>query len=132
MEYAVPRERAGEAVRAVREIAGSGRFAVPVPIEVRFVAADDAFLSPANRRDSCYIALHQFHGIGWDGYFGEVEELLIGLGGRPHWGKRHTQTSATLEAMYPDWERFAAVRRRLDPDGLFSNAYVDRVLGAAA
>ena len=132
MEYAIPRDRASAAVRAVRQIAASGRFDVPVPIEVRFVAADDAFLSPANGDDRCYVAVHQFRGIDWSGYFGEVEKLLIDLGGRPHWGKRHTQTSATLSTMYPDWERFATVRRRLDPDGLFANAYVDRVLGAAA
>ncbi len=116
----------------MREVAESKRFDVPVPIEVRFVAGDDAFLSPANGRDSCYIAVHQFRGIDWSEYFGEVEELLVDFGGRPHWGKRHTQTSATLSTMYPDWERFAAVRHRLDPDEVFANAYVDRVLGAAA
>jgi FAD/FMN-containing dehydrogenase len=50
-------------------------------------------------------------------------------GGRPHWGKRHFQTAATLAPRYPDWERFQAVRRRLDSDGVFTNDYVDRVLG---
>jgi len=132
MEYAIPRERAAEAVRAVREIAASDRYDVPVPIEVRFVAADDAYLSPANGRESCYIAVHQFSGLDWGAYFGEVEALLTAMGGRPHWGKRHSQTAATLRPMYPEWESFATVRRRLDPDGTFANAYVDRALGAAA
>jgi L-gulono-1,4-lactone dehydrogenase len=34
-----------------------------------------------------------------------------------------------LAPRYPEWERFAAVRARFDPDGVFSNAYTDRVLG---
>ena len=37
-------------------------------------------------------------------------------GGRPHWGKRHFQTAATLAERYPRWEDFAAVRARLDPE----------------
>jgi L-gulonolactone oxidase len=51
------------------------------------------------------------------------------LGGRPHWGKMHYQTAATLAPKYPQWERFQSVRRRLDPDGRFSNPYLERVLG---
>jgi L-gulonolactone oxidase len=132
MEYAIPRERAAEAVSAVRGIAESARFDVPVPIEVRFVAADDALLSPASGRASCYIAVHQFHGLPWEPYFGAVEAALLSFGGRPHWGKRHTQRATTLSAMYPDWQRFAAVRRRLDPQGRFTNGYLERVLGPAA
>ena len=51
------------------------------------------------------------------------------LGGRPHWGKRHFQTAATLRPRYPEWERFQAVRARLDPEGRFANDWTDRVLG---
>ncbi len=129
MEYAIPRESAAAAVRSVRAVAESQRFDVPVPIEVRFAAADDAFLSPANGRDCCWIAVHQFAGLDWEDYFGAVEETLLGFGGRPHWGKRHFRTAANLRAAYPDWQRFAAVRRRLDPAGRFTNGYVERVLG---
>ena len=51
------------------------------------------------------------------------------LGGRPHWGKLHSQTAASLAERYPQWERFAAVRERVDPDRRFANAYLERVLG---
>lgn len=129
MEYAIPREHAAEAVRRVRALAEEARFDVPVPLEVRFVAADDAFLSPAGGRESCYVAVHQFSGMDWDGYFRAVEEVMIGYDGRPHWGKRHFQTAASLRKRYPDWDRFQAVRARLDPDGVFTNAHVERVLG---
>ena len=139
MEYALPRERTVEAVRSVLETVatrarGGGHrrgFAVPFPIEVRTVAADDALLSTAAGRDSGYVAVHMFEGMAWEPYFRAVEDVMLDLGGRPHWGKRHFQTAATLRERYPEWERFQAVRRRLDPGGRFANAYVERLLGPA-
>lgn len=131
MEYALPRERAAEAVRAVLEVAGRPDLAVPFPIEVRFVAPDDALLSPAGGRDTCYIAVHMYRGMEWESYFRAIETLMDGFEGRPHWGKRHFQTAATLAPRYPGWDRFQAVRARMDPDGTFANAYVRRVLGTA-
>ncbi len=137
MEYALPRERTVEAVRRVLELVEGGRraggtrnrFAVPFPIEVRTVAADDALLSTAAGRDSGFVAVHMFEGMAWEPYFRAVEAVMDELGGRPHWGKRHFQSAATLSGRYPEWERFQAVRRRLDPGGRFANAYTDRVLG---
>lgn len=131
MEYALPRERAAEAVRAVLEVAQRRGFAVPFPIEVRFVAPDDALLSPAGGRDTCYIAVHMYRGMEWEPYFRAVEQVMDGLDGRPHWGKRHFQTAATLAGRYPGWDSFQSVRRRLDSDGVFANDYVRRVLGPA-
>ncbi len=132
MEYALPRARAAEAMRAVLEVAQRPGMAVPFPIELRFVAPDDALLSPAGGRETCYLAVHMYRGMEWEPYFRGVEEVMDALDGRPHWGKRHFQTAATLAPRYPQWERFQAVRRRLDPDGVFENGYVRRVLGAAA
>jgi FAD-linked oxidoreductase len=128
MEYALPRAHAAEAVRLVRDLSEQSRFRVPLPLEVRFVAPDDAFVSPAYGRETCYIAVHMFQGMEWELYFRAVEEIMDGFGGRPHWGKRHFQTAETLRGRYPEWDRFAAVRTRLDPDGRFANAYVRRVL----
>jgi len=51
------------------------------------------------------------------------------VSGRPHWGKLHYQTAATLATRYPRWGEFQAVRRRFDPEGRLANAYLDRVLG---
>ena len=67
--------------------------------------------------------------MAFEPYFRAVEELMVGLGGRPHWGKRHFQSAATLRQHYPKWDPFAAVRARLDPAGRFANEHVDRVLG---
>jgi FAD-linked oxidoreductase len=132
MEYALPRERTVEAVRAVMELIEERGFAVPFPIEVRTVASDDAFLSTAAGRDSGFVAVHMFRGMAWEPYFRAVEAVMDQLGGRPHWGKRHFQTAATLRPRYPDWDRFQAVRARLDPDGRFANGWTERVLGPVA
>ncbi len=129
MEYAIPRRNAAEAVTRILDAAERSDPPVGFPIEVRFVAADDAMLSPAHERDTCYIAVHQYEGVPWEGYFRSVEGVMEDYGGRPHWGKRHFQTAASLAERYPRWADFAALRARLDPEGSFRNAYTDRVLG---
>jgi len=129
MEVAVPRERGVEAVRAVLDVIESNGFLVPFPLEVRWVAGDDAHLSPANGRDTTYIAVHMFRGMEWEPYFRAVEDALGALGGRPHWGKRHFRDAAFLRDRYPEWDAFQAVRAELDPEGRFANGYVRRVLG---
>jgi L-gulonolactone oxidase len=132
MEYALPRERTPEAVRRVMEMIESRGLAVPFPIEVRTAAPDNAFLSTAAGRETGYVAVHMFAGMQWRDYFERVEAIMTELGGRPHWGKRHFQTAATLRGRYPDWDRFQAVRARVDPAGMFTNAWTDRVLGSVA
>ncbi len=129
MEYGLPREHTPEAVRRVLAMVEREGFAVPFPIEVRTVAGDDALISSAAGRDSGFVAVHMYRGMPWEPYFRAVEAIMDQLGGRPHWGKRHFQTAATLRARYPEWDRFQAVRRRLDPEGRFANAFTERVLG---
>jgi L-gulono-1,4-lactone dehydrogenase len=129
MEYSLPRERTPEVVRRVMEMVPARGFAVPFPIEVRTVAADDALLSTAAGRDSGFVAVHMYEGMEWRPYFEAVQEIMDELGGRPHWGKRHFQTAETLRGRYPEWDRFQTVRARLDPEGRFANAWTDRVLG---
>jgi hypothetical protein len=105
MEYAIPRARAEEAVRAVKEILE--RHPVSFPLELRFAAADDALLSPAFERDSAYVAVHAFAGMPWEAPFREVEALLSGWGGRPHWGKRSFLGAAELAPRLPGLGRVA-------------------------
>jgi FAD/FMN-containing dehydrogenase len=101
----------------------------PTPLEVRFSAPDDAFLSTAHGRDTCYIAVHQYSGMEFETYFRAVEAIMDDYAGRPHWGKRHYQTGRTLRERYPEWDRFGAVRDRVDPDRVFVNDHTRRVLG---
>jgi L-gulono-1,4-lactone dehydrogenase len=129
-EYAVPREHVVTVVREVRRVIETHGYDVNFPIEVRFVAPDDALLSPAAGRETAYVAAHVFEGMEWEPYLRSVAAIAREVGGRPHWGKRHFETAASLRPLYPDWDLFQDVRRRLDPNGLFANGYIDRVLGA--
>jgi FAD-linked oxidoreductase len=129
MEYGVPREHGPEAARRVIEWVRANRYPVFFPIEMRVTATDDALLSPSYERDTTYIAVHQYRGMEWRPYFEAVEEIMNGFGGRPHWGKRHFQTSETLPKVYPELARFLEVRDQLDPGRLFSDEYATRVLG---
>ena len=129
MEYGIPRAAAAEAIHRLVDLIERRRLPVSMPYEVRFTKGDDAYLSTAAGRDTCYIAIHQYKGMDFDSYFRGVERIMDDYDGRPHWGKRHFQTVATLAPRYPEWEAFQDVRRRLDPDGVFTNDYTDRVLG---
>ncbi|MEA2478888.1 MAG: L-gulono,4-lactone dehydrogenase, partial [Thermoleophilaceae bacterium] len=129
MEYAIPREHGVAAVRAIMDLVESRRLPVAFPLEVRCAPPDDAFLGPSFGRESCYVAVHVHRGTPFESYFRGVEKIMTGYGGRPHWGKRHYLHAAALCERYPGWDRFAAVRARLDPNGTFRNDYLDRVLG---
>ena len=129
MEYGVPRKHGPEAARRVIEWVRSNRYPVFFPIEMRVTSADDALLSPSHERDTAYIAVHQYRGMEWRPYFEAVEAIMNSYGGRPHWGKRHFQTAATLAEHYPRWTEFQAVRDELDPGRTFTNEYAERVLG---
>ena len=129
MEYGVPREHGPEAARRVIEWVRANRYPVFFPIEMRVTAADDAHLSPSHERDTAYIAVHQYKGMEWRPYFEAVEAIMDDYDGRPHWGKRHFQTAATLAPRYPAWADFQAARDELDPTRTFNNEYAARVLG---
>lgn len=129
MEYALPRAHARDAVERITQLVPRRRLPILFPLEVRFAAADEALLSTAHGRETCYIAVHQFHGMEFETFFRACEEIFSDYGGRPHWGKRHYQTATSLRQIYPQWDRFAAVRERLDPGRVFANAYTRRVLG---
>ncbi|MFM7411375.1 MAG: D-arabinono-1,4-lactone oxidase, partial [Actinomycetota bacterium] len=104
---------------------------ISFPVEVRFTAGDDLFLSTANGRESAYVAVHMYKGTPFEAYFREVEAIMRGLGGRPHWGKMHFLGADELAPLYPEWSAFLAARRELDPQSVFVNDYVRRIFGLA-
>jgi L-gulonolactone oxidase len=129
MEYALPRAVLGEALAALRGIVDRLPFKVLFPVEVRFTAADDIWLSHSYGRDSVYLAVHQYAGLPYEPYFTAFEQVARELDGRPHWGKLHYRDAASLAPAYPRFPDFLAIRDRLDPHRVFTNPYLDRVLG---
>ncbi|MDX3191181.1 D-arabinono-1,4-lactone oxidase [Streptomyces sp. MN03-5084-2B] len=130
-EYAVPRESVLDVLTELRAVVPTLKHPVMFPVEVRVAAADDIWLSTAQGRDSAYIAIHQFIGMPYREYFGAFEKIAGAVGGRPHWGKMHDLDAGVLRSRYPHFDDFLRVRKETDPSGLFSNTYLDRVLGPA-
>nr|WP_202502167.1 D-arabinono-1,4-lactone oxidase [Streptomyces sp. SID5785] len=129
-EYLLPRECAGAALAALDAV--RDRIAPVLQVcEVRTVAADTQWLSPAYGRDT--VAFH----FTWVAetrrvlpVVSLVEDRLAQFGARPHWGKVFTADPARLAERYPRSPQFAALVRRLDPTGKFANALVRAVVGA--
>ncbi|MFE3253185.1 D-arabinono-1,4-lactone oxidase [Streptomyces sp. NPDC059209] len=130
MEYALPRESAVGALREVKAMIERSPLRVSFPVEVRTAPADDIPLSTASGRETAYVAVHLYRGTPYRSYFTAVERIMTAHGGRPHWGKVHTRDAAYLAGVYPRFEEFTAVRDRLDPERLFGNPYLRRVIGA--
>lgn len=129
MEYSVPLAAAPTVVREIRGLIARRGYRVSFPLEVRAAAADELWLSTAHARESAYIALHRYWRDPDTAYFREAEEILVAHGGRPHWGKMHSRTSAQLREVYPHFDEFVGVRDALDPQRVFTNPYLQRVLG---
>ncbi|MFF3499976.1 D-arabinono-1,4-lactone oxidase [Streptomyces sp. NPDC003247] len=130
MEYAVPRAAVTGALRELKAMVDRSRLRVSFPVEVRTAPADDITLSTASGRDSAYIAVHMAKGTPYQPYFTAAERIFTAHDGRPHWGKVHTRNAEDLARVYPRFAEFTALRDRLDPDRLFGNDYLRRVLGA--
>jgi L-gulono-1,4-lactone dehydrogenase len=132
MEYAVPRAAGLDALRAARTTIERSDWRISFPVEIRVAPADDVALSTAYDRDSFYLAFHTHHRSDWRthaAYVAAMEAVMRDHDGRPHWGKLHTRTAADLAPAYPRFGEFLALRDRLDPDRLFTNDYLRRVLG---
>ncbi len=131
MEYAVPAERGPDCIREVGAHMRTCGVNFLFPLEYRYVAADDAWLSPFYKRDSVTISVHQYYRQPYDKLFAGVEAIFARYEGRPHWGKLHSLAATELAKLYPHWDDFQAVRRRLDPAGKFLNRYLRRIFGEA-
>ncbi len=130
MEYAVPREAAVPVVRELKAMVERSGLRISFPVEVRVAPADDIALSTASGRDTAYVAVHMYRGRRYQEYFTAVERIATAAGGRPHWGKIHTRDAEYLAEAYPRFAEFTRLRERLDPERLFGNDYLRRVLGA--
>jgi alditol oxidase len=127
-EYLVPRERAREALEAMRRIRH-----VVAPVlkisELRTVAADTLWLSPSYGRDS--VGLH-FTFVqdtaAITPVVAAIEEQLARFDARPHWGKVFGLDPAVVRGKYERFGEFQQLVRDWDPAGKFRNDFLDRFL----
>lgn len=127
-EYLIPRQHAMAAIRAVRDIAPA-LAAVLMISEIRTIAADDLWLSPAHEQD--VIGLHfTWHPRPDDilAVLPALEEALAPYDPRPHWGKLVARDHALIER-YPRAAEVRSALDRWDPTGKFRNDWLRRVLG---
>jgi len=128
MEYHLPRERGPEMVeRVMRKLDQRGD--LYFPMEYRHIAPDTAWLSPFNAGPRASIAIHAAADEHYDYFFTDFEPMYREAGGRPHWGKLHSLGRAELTELYPEFERFLALRAELDPAGKFLNAHLAKLFG---
>ncbi|NHC44797.1 D-arabinono-1,4-lactone oxidase [Motilibacter aurantiacus] len=94
--------------------------------EIRTIAADELWLSPAYQRDC--VAFH----FTWikdtasvTPVVRAVEEQLAPFDARPHWGKVFEMPGRTVSSLYERMPDFARLSAELDPDGKFRNAFLE-------
>ena len=128
-EYLVPGDQALTVLAALRGMAN--RIAPLLQVcEIRTVAADDLWLSPAYQRDS--VAFHftwRLDEPAVRALLVEIEAAIERSDPRPHWGKLFAADAAVLAELYPRLPDFRALCRKLDPNGVFRNDYLDRYVG---
>jgi FAD/FMN-containing dehydrogenase len=127
MEYSLPAERGVGCFLEVRELMRRKHTGLAWPVEYRTVAADEILISPAEGRATVAISIHQGAALPYAAFFDDAEKIFRRHHGRPHWGKLHSLTCRELRDLYPLWERFQAVRTRLDPRGRFLNQHLRRL-----
>lgn len=132
MEYSVPAERGIDCIQAVLDKVRRSGQPVLFPFEFRYIAAEDAWLSPFHERPGAAISIHRYYKADPKPLFSLVEPILRDFGGRPHWGKMHTMQHDELAALYPRWSDFQRIRRRLDPDGRMLTPYLRTLFHSTA
>ena len=127
-EFAVPAANGPDCLHEIRALMQTRYPAVAWPIEYRTLAADEIPLSPAYGRATVTISIHQAAELSYQPFFTDAEAIFRNHGGRPHWGKIHTQTAQQLADLYPAWSAFQTVREQLDPEQCMLNPHLRRIL----
>jgi FAD/FMN-containing dehydrogenase len=128
IEFALPKENGPECIAEIRELIRTEYDGLAWPIEYRTVKADDIPLSPHNGRESVAISCHQSYRRPHEEFFKNCQSIYQNHNGRPHWGKMHWLSASEIQGLYPEWDRFQKIRKELDPNGIFMNDFVRKIL----
>lgn len=123
-EFGVPMPHAGGVLDRLRQEIDRRGLHVNFIVEVRFVAADELWLSGSYQRLSCQIGAYIGESPSRAPYFELFEDLCQTVDGRPHWGKEFAVDSRRIATVFPEARRFASLCRDWDPSGTFANPFV--------
>lgn len=126
-EYAIPLQRFEDCMMEMHDFLRAHPFFVHFPIECRVTAGEDAFLSPTQGEATAFLAFHMYKGMDDGPYFKWVHQLMATYGGRPHFGKMNNLTGEKMQKLYPNLDRFMAIREQCDPNGVFMTNYLQSI-----
>ena len=129
MEYAIPAARAVEALRGLKALVELQDIPVNGEVELRWVKADDLWMSPAYGRDVCCVRATASGRFVTEEYFPVFHRLMRGLDARPHLGMVQLYEPGAMLDVFPRARDFDRLRRQLDPTGMFVNEFVTRLFG---
>ncbi len=130
MEYSLPAAQGPDCFHAIRHLLRTKHTEVAWPVEYRTLAADGLDLSTAYGRETVTISIHQAAALPHKAFFADAEVIFRQHGGRPHWAKMHGPRAKELAPLYPKWDHFQAIRRKLDPGGVFMNDHLKQLFEA--
>jgi FAD/FMN-containing dehydrogenase len=124
VEYFLPIEQAREIMDRMRALMLEWLPLSVYPLEIRVVAADEAWISPNYQRDNLVVSISGEPGTDYWPYLRACDDLFAEYGGRPHWGKIHFMTAERIAGLFPRYQDFLEMRRRFDPKGTFLNPHL--------
>ena len=128
-EYAFTANSAPSVLSRLKEQIDKNHLKINFLIELRFVKGDEIWMSPAYKRDSCFLGVYQAGEHHWSEYMDIFENMMKKNEGRPHWGKSFKVDSAVLKERIPKYSEFKALKRKTDPQNLFGNRMTSQVFG---
>lgn len=129
VEWAFDVKYAKELLRDYRQLIESSGHLINFIQEIRFTKADEYALSGCYGRDTIWLGAYNADNRGWGELMNDFETLAKKYNGRPHWGKEFTVDTTYLQSVYPQWQAFDSLRRQLDPQGKFENAFIKQLFG---
>lgn len=126
-EYLVPRRHAISALEEIAKLGPQISDFLHVS-EIRTIAADDLWMSPFYQEAG--VGIHFTWKKNWEAVsklLPIIEERLAPFDVKPHWGKLSTMNGAHVASFYPRFGDFKQLVNRLDPNGKFSNRYLEEL-----
>jgi L-gulonolactone oxidase len=121
MQYSLAASQAPLAIERLRASDFAKRNPAQV-MEMKFLkASEQSYLGPNSGHDAVLFNAYWFVGEAIKlSVFDLFEDVMMSLGGRPHWGKLHKRRDVKyLRSVYPEWDKFETVRAKFDPNQTF-------------